>query len=84
MVFPPRFAKLVFPILMSIYMVTIMTGLITGLNTGLTAGFLARWWQAFYVAWPVAFMLILVGAPRLQRLALRLTIKPNPLGSSKP
>ncbi len=75
MLFPRRFAKLAFPILMSIYMVTIMTGLVTGVNTGLNEGFLSRWWQAFYVAWPVAFMLILVGAPRLQRLALRLTIK---------
>lgn len=75
MLFPRRFTKLAFPILMSIYMVTIMTGLITGVNTGLNDGFLSRWWQAFYVAWPVAFILILVGSPHLQRLALRLTIK---------
>ena len=75
MIFPNRYAKLAFPMLMSIYMVTIMTGLVTGVNTGLTDGFLFRWWQAFYVAWPVAFVLILIGAPRLQRLAVRITLK---------
>lgn len=76
MLFPPRYASVVFSILMSIYMVTLMTFLITGVNTGFGEGFLGRWWRAFYVAWPAAFILILVGAPRLRRLATTLIRHP--------
>ncbi|WP_431025540.1 DUF2798 domain-containing protein [Halomonas sp. H5] len=72
MLFPPRHAPLVFSVLMSFYMVTLMTFLITWVNTGLADGFLGRWWRAIYIAWPIAFSLILIGAPRLQRLAARL------------
>ncbi len=78
MIFPPRFASLVFSVLMSVYMVFLMTFLITWINTGLGEGFLGRWWRAFYIAWPVAFMLILVGAPRLQRVAAKLVRQPTP------
>lgn len=78
MIFPSRFAPLVFSVLMSVYMVFLMTFLITWVNTGLGEGFLGRWWRAFYIAWPVAFMLILVGAPRLQRVAAKLIRQPAP------
>ncbi|WP_458735419.1 DUF2798 domain-containing protein [Zobellella taiwanensis] len=43
MIFPRRYARLVFSVLMSIYMVTLMTGVITWANTGLSGNFLARW-----------------------------------------
>lgn len=69
---PARFAPLLFAVLMSIYMVTLMTMVITWVNTGLGEGFLGRWWRAFYIAWPVAFALIWIGAPRLQRLVGKL------------
>ncbi len=76
MFFPPRLAPLVFSVLMSIYMVTLMTFVITWVNTGLGEGFAGRWWRAFSIAWPIAFALILLGAPRLQRLAAKLIRKP--------
>lgn len=76
MIFPPRLAPLVFSVLMSIYMVTLMTFVITWVNTGLSEGFAGRWWRAIYIAWPIAFALILLGAPRLQRLAAKLIRKP--------
>lgn len=63
----PRFAPLIFAILMSLYMVTAMTFVITWANTGLGEGFLLRWFRAFYIAWPVAFCLIMLGAPRIQK-----------------
>lgn len=75
MLFPPRMARYVFSFIMSIYMVTIMTFVITVVNTGMDAGFVGRWWRAFYIAWPIAFVLILLGAPRLQTLAARLIKK---------
>jgi hypothetical protein len=48
---------------------------ITIVNTGMDAGFVGRWWRAFYIAWPIAFVLILIGAPRLQVLATKLIKK---------
>ncbi len=71
----PRFAPLVFAILMSIYMVTAMTFVITWANTGLSEGFALRWFRAFYIAWPIAFTLITIGAPRLQKIVAK-RIKP--------
>ncbi|MDR9467168.1 DUF2798 domain-containing protein [Marinospirillum sp.] len=75
MFFPARYARYVFSVIMSLYMVTIMTFVITLVNTGMSAGFVGRWWQAFYIAWPIAFVLILIGAPRLQVLATKLIKK---------
>ena len=62
-----RFAPLVFSILMSLYMVTAMTFVITWANTGMNEGFILRWFRAFYIAWPIAFSLVLLGAPRIQK-----------------
>ena len=72
----PRLAPLLFSLLMSLYMVSLMTLLITWVNTGFGEGFTGRWWRAFTIAWPIAFGLILLGAPRLQRLVGRLVNKP--------
>ncbi|QEW07922.1 DUF2798 domain-containing protein [Nitrincola iocasae] len=72
MIFPARYQRIVFTFMMSIYMVFIMTCLITLINTGFSDGFFLRWFHAFIVAWPVAFVLILVGAPRLQNLSAKL------------
>ena len=70
-----RYVPLVNSILMSLYMVSIMTFVITGANTGFGGDFLARWWRAAYIAWPIAFTLILLGAPRISRFALSLQKK---------
>ncbi len=71
-----RFAPLAFAVLMSIYMVTAMTFVITWVNTGLSDGFALRWLRAFYIAWPIAFILIMLGAPRLQKFVAK-RIKSN-------
>ena len=75
MLFPARYARYVFSFIMSIYMVTIMTFVITLVTTGMDSDFISRWWRAFYIAWPIAFILILIGAPRLQTLAGKLIKK---------
>lgn len=72
MIFSPRHQRFVFTFLMSIYMVSIMTLVITAVNTGLTDEFMLRWLKAFVVAWPIAFVLILVGGPILQKLTGKL------------
>ena len=66
-----RFAPLVFAILMSIYMVTAMTFVITWVNTGMADGFALRWFRAFYIAWPIAFSLIVLGAPRIRKFVAK-------------
>ena len=63
-----KLRPLTFPLLMSVYMVTLMTALITWVNIGFGAQYLRAWGEAFVVAWPIAFVLILAGAPRLQAL----------------
>ncbi|EZQ18863.1 MAG TPA: DUF2798 domain-containing protein [Candidatus Pseudomonas excrementavium] len=70
-----RYVPLVSSILMSIYMVSIMTFVITWANTGFTENFLSRWWRAAYIAWPIAFTLIIIGAPRISRFAISLQKK---------
>ncbi|MDR5897527.1 DUF2798 domain-containing protein [Halomonas vilamensis] len=77
MLFPPRYSRWVFAVLMSIYMVTLMTFVITWANTGLSEGFVSRWWRAFYIAWPIAFGLILIGAPKLQKVTAKLLKTPS-------
>lgn len=61
--------SLLFPLLMSIYMSFLMTGLITWINTGVEGDFIARWWRAFYIAWPIAFLLVYFGASKIRKLS---------------
>lgn len=79
MLVPARYARYVFSFIMSAYMVTIMTCVITLVNTGYEGDFFMRWLQAFFIAWPIAFVLILIGAPRLQSFAARLIKKDEPV-----
>ncbi len=83
MLIPARYARYVFTTIMSIYMVTIMTCVITLVNTGFDSGFFWRWLHSFYIAWPIAFVLILIGAPRLQSFAARLIKNPEPITKEK-
>ncbi|WLD56727.1 DUF2798 domain-containing protein [Salinispirillum sp. LH 10-3-1] len=69
MLIPARLTRFVVPFLMSIYMATIMTFLVTVINTGLADGFVFRWMRAFLFAWPIAFTLLLLGAPTVHRIA---------------
>lgn len=73
---PARFARLLFALLMSLYMVTGMTFVVTWANTGLSAGFAERWLNAGVIAWPIAFLLVIIGAPRIQKLVGKLVKQP--------
>lgn len=73
----PKHAPWVFSILMSTYMVFIMTFVITWVNTGLGGNFGARWLNAFTVAWPVAFLLVIVGGSRIRQFVESLVRKPQ-------
>ncbi len=68
--------RLVFAFLMSWLMSFLMTGWVTWINVGLGGNFLARWGHAFLLAWPAAYVVVLVAAPSVQRLTQRLTQPP--------
>lgn len=70
--FSKRYQPLMQAFLMSVLMVTIMTAVITALNTGIGTGFLGRWSQAYVVAWPIAFCIILIAGKRVMRLSVAL------------
>jgi hypothetical protein len=71
--FAPRHAGFLFAFLMSVLMAFIMTCLVTWINTGSAPGFFARWGRAFVIAWPIAFICILILAGRVRRLVSFLT-----------
>ena len=73
--FPKNKLPLVNSILMSALMVFIMTALITFINTGLNDGFINRWAHAFILAWPAAFLIILLMGKRVQKLSASLCTK---------
>ena len=73
--FAKKRAPLVQSVLMSLVMVTIMTFVITTVNTGLNEGFMARWGFAYIVAWPIAFLVILIFGRRVAALTQKLCTK---------
>ena len=56
-------------------MALLMTCLITWINTGFDAGFWGRWFTAFYIAWPIAGMLVFVGGQRIRALSEKIAAK---------
>ncbi len=64
--------RLIFALLMSCLMSLLMTAWVTWLNLGSGPLFLAHWRHAFIAAWPAAFSVVVLLAPAMQRLSLRL------------
>lgn len=63
---PARYAPLCFAGIMSCLMAFMMSGLLTVINTGVDDGFVIRWLRGFLIAWPIAFVLVLLLAPRVR------------------
>ncbi|MFW8696062.1 DUF2798 domain-containing protein, partial [Mesorhizobium japonicum] len=57
--------RFVFSLLMSFLMSFLMSAWVTWLNIGLHADFILRWREAFLAAWPVAFAVVILCAPRV-------------------
>ncbi|QEL56925.1 DUF2798 domain-containing protein [Chromobacterium paludis] len=76
--------RLLFSLLMSAAMSFLMTAWVTWLNLGLTSDFLARWFHAFASAWPAAFIAVLLLAPPVQKLTLRLLNRPALSAGARP
>lgn len=76
--------RLLFSLLMSAAMSFLMTAWVSWLNLGLRPDFLARWLRAFVAAWPAAFCAVLLLAPAMQKLTLRLLDGRAPAAGSPP
>jgi len=47
-------------------MAFMMSGLLTVINTGVDNGLVQRWLRSFLIAWPIAFVLVLLLATRVR------------------
>lgn len=72
MKFHHRFAHLLFSLLMSMIVACIVTLLLTVVNFGYQ-GFFLHWMRSFSIAWPIAFISVLLISPRVHSLVKRLT-----------
>lgn len=64
--------RMMFALLMSCLMSLLMTGWVTWINVGIGSRFMAQWSHAFLMAWPAAFVIVVIAAPTMQRLSKRL------------
>ena len=63
--------RMIFAALMSLLMSLIMSGWITWLNIGFHPDYAARWAHSFLAAWPAAFLAVMLIAPAVQRVTVR-------------
>jgi Protein of unknown function (DUF2798) len=70
-----KYAPQLFALLMSFAMALVMTAFITWVNTGCADGFITRWARAFFMAWPVAMICVLLFAGRVRALVAKLTVQ---------
>ncbi|MDG4718245.1 MULTISPECIES: DUF2798 domain-containing protein [Thalassospira] len=70
--FPPQMQRMVFSFFMSLWLCFLMTGIVTLINTGVDAGYTSRWAQAFIVAWPIGFTLVMLSAGTVNKITSRL------------
>lgn len=73
---PARHANLAFAAIMSFLMALLMSGIVTAVNRGLDAGYPLAWMKSFGLAWPIAFVLVLLLAPRVRGLVARMVAPP--------
>jgi len=70
--FPPQMQRFVFSFFMSLWLCFLMTGIVTLINTGIDANYPVRWTNAFIVAWPIGFTLVLLSAGTVGKITSRL------------
>ena len=73
---PARYSNLLFGGMLSMIMVTIISGAVLLVTQGVSPDFLAHWLKGFATAWPIAFPTVLVVAPFVRRIVVRLTAAP--------
>lgn len=71
-----RYTNLLFGALLSLIMVSIISGTVVLVTQGLGPEFLAHWFKGFATAWPIAFPTVLVVAPCVRKIVMKLTDAP--------
>ncbi|MCE0555967.1 DUF2798 domain-containing protein [Motilimonas cestriensis] len=65
--------RIIFAVIMSFVLSLLMTMWVTWLNLGATTHFVQHWLKAFILAWPAAAVISMMFAPRIHRLAGKLS-----------
>lgn len=65
---PPRFAPVLFGLVLSALLSFIVSGIATARNAGFVDGFLGLWINAWLPSWIIAFPTVLIVAPMARRL----------------
>jgi hypothetical protein len=58
---------------MSLLMAFLMSGVLTVIHLGFTSRFIVQWLNSFVLAWPIAFPSILLIAPIVRKIVVKLT-----------
>jgi hypothetical protein len=74
---PPRFAPVLFALILSGIMSLLVSGIATARAVGVTDLFLYKWITAWLFAWAVAFPGVFVLAPLVRRVVERLVARPG-------
>ncbi|MGH8493966.1 MAG: DUF2798 domain-containing protein [Moraxellaceae bacterium] len=70
---PARYASLIMPLLLSIFMTCVVSAISILRSTGLSGQFLQLWPGAWLLSWLVAFPVLLLILPVVKRLTVWLT-----------
>lgn len=70
---PARYANLLFGGILSIIMVTVISAAVVIVTQGFGPNFMVYWFKGFATAWPIAFPTVLVVAPFVRKLVVKLT-----------
>jgi hypothetical protein len=64
---PPRYAGIVMPLLLSVFMTCIVSGISTLRSVGPVPGFVGLWLSAWALSWVVAFPTMLLVMPLVRK-----------------
>lgn len=65
-------ARVIFSFIMSMCMALLMSGWVNLINIGFVPGYFKVWIISFLYAWPVAFTVVLILAPLVNRLIIKI------------
>ncbi|MCF6437255.1 MULTISPECIES: DUF2798 domain-containing protein [Pseudoalteromonas] len=66
--------RIVFTLLLSLFLSILMTLWVTYINLGLSEHFLVDWGRAFILAWPAAAVISFFSAPIAQKITQKLVV----------
>jgi hypothetical protein len=70
---PKRFAPYVFALLLAGVMTFVVSGVVTLINVGLPPDFAVRWLGAWLTTWMIAYPVLLIVRPAVQKMVERIT-----------